>query len=213
MDTLGGGAIQVFLPPFSLRAPALDQRVQDEIASQFQPRLLMYRLKNIPKLEETQVDLSNFTLTMRPLARTLAMCFPGNPKVVREVVELLQPQNEEIRARRFLDPRCAIVEILLAATHEAKKRELIVDELTKQLNTLLWTRGERVEYSAETVGWQLRGLGLPRHTSSAGRQVILDRENSKRLHCLAQGFEMLMVRVEGCPDCNDEQSAEIKYVM
>jgi hypothetical protein len=196
-----------------LLAPALDQRVQDEIASHFQPRLLMYRLKNISKLEKAQVDLSNFTRTMRPLARTLAMCFPGSPKLAGEVVELLQPQNEEIRARRFLDPRCAIVEILLAVTHEAKQRELIVDELTKQVNALLWTRGERVEYSAETVGWQLRGLGLPRHTSSAGRQVILDRENSKRIHLLAQGFEMLTVRVEGCPDCNDEQSAKTKYVM
>ena len=213
MDTLGRGAIQIFLPPFSLRAPALDQCVQEEIASQFQPRLLMYRLKNIPKLEEAQVDLSNLTLTMRPLARTLAMCFPGNPKLAGEVVVLLQPQDEEIRARRFLDPRCAIVEILLAATHEAKQRELIVDQLTKQINALLRTRGERVEYSAEAIGWQLRGLGLPRHTSSAGRQVILDRENSKRLHCLAQGFEMSMVRVEDCPDCNDEQSAETKYVM
>ena len=213
METLGRGTIQVILPPFSLLAPTLDQRVQDDVASQFQPRLLMYRLKNVSKLEEAPVDLSNFTLSMRPLARTLAMCFPENPKLAADVVELLQPQNEEIQARRFLDPSCAIVEILLGATHEATQSELIVEEVTERVNALLRTRGERVEYSAETVGWKLRTLGVPRHTTSAGRLVVLDRENSRRLHRLAQGLELLTPRLESCPDCESEQVTKTKYLM
>jgi hypothetical protein len=213
MDSLGRGVVQVCLPSFSLVPPVLDQHVRDEIASQFQPRLLMYRLKNISKLEQAQVEVSNFTLAMRPLARTLAMCFPENLNLANEVLQLLQPQNQEQHAQRFLDSRCAIVEILLAAVHGGKQKALIVDQLTKKVNALLRSRGERLEYSAETVGWQLRDLGIPRHTSSAGRQVILDRENSKRVHRLAQGFELLTERFGGCSDCNGQQFIESKYLM
>jgi hypothetical protein len=213
MDALGRVAVQIHLPPLSLTSLPLDEREQNDIAGHFQPRLLMYRLRNAAKLGQADVDLSSFTLAMRPLARTIAMCFPGNPKLATEAVRLLLPQNEEHLARRFLDPRCAIVDILLAATHKGKQADLMVEQLTTQVNSLLRSRGERVEYSAEEVGWQLRDLQIPRRTTSAGRLIVLNRDNSKRLHSLARSFELLMEGAEGCLDCSNAQIIEAKYVM
>jgi hypothetical protein len=49
VDTLGGGVIHISAAPSILQSCALDEQVQNEIANHFQPRLLMYRLKNSGK--------------------------------------------------------------------------------------------------------------------------------------------------------------------
>ena len=70
VDTLGGGVIHISVAPSQLQSSALDEQVQDEIANHFQPRLLMYRLKNSGKVRESQVDVSQFTFATRQLACT-----------------------------------------------------------------------------------------------------------------------------------------------
>ena len=150
--------------------------MQNEIANSFQPRLLLYRLKNSGKVHESQADVSRFTFATRQLARTLAVCFPEDPELARDAVELLQPQDEEVRGQRSRDVNCAIVEILWAITHKGKQREVRVDELAKDVNALLRSRGETLTYSAEEIGWKLRSLNIPRHSSSSGRQVLLGRD-------------------------------------
>ena len=83
-----------------------------------------------------------------------------------------------------------------------------VDELAKDVNALLRSRGEILEYSAEEIGWKLKDLNIPRHTSSSGRQVLLGRETSQRVHRLAQVYDLpCSHRIEpDCPDCNQAQS-------
>ena len=84
-----------------------------------------------------------------------------------------------------------------------------VDELAKDANALLRSRGEILEYSAEGVGWRLHGLNIPRHTSSSGRQVLLGRDTSQIVHRLTQAYDMpCSQRVKaGCPDCKRAKSA------
>jgi len=75
VDILSGGVIQIFMAPSQLQS-ALDPQVENEIATRFQPRLLMYRLKNSGKVRQSRVDVSKFTFATRQLACTLAACFP-----------------------------------------------------------------------------------------------------------------------------------------
>jgi len=203
VDTSSGGVIHVSVAPSQLQSSVLDEQLENEIANDFQPRLLMYRLKNVPNAREPRVDISKFTFATRQLARTLAGCFPGDSELARDTAELLRPQDEEIRGQRSVDVNCAIVEILWGYIHEGKEREVRVDELAKDANALLRSRGEILEYSAEGVGWRLHGLNIPRHTSSSGRQVLLGRDTSQIVHRLAQAYDMpCSQRVKaGCPDC------------
>ena len=203
VDTLSGGVIQISVAPSQLRS-ALDPQVENEIATRFQPRLLMYRLKNSRKVGDSRVDVSNFTFATRQLARTLAGCFPEDSKLARDTVHLLQPQDEEIRERRFRDVNCAIVEILWGMIHGGKQREARVDELAKEANALLRSHGEILEYSAEEVGWRLHDLNIRRHTRSSGRQVLLGRDTSQSVHRLARVYDLpcLQPAQTGCPDCS-----------
>jgi hypothetical protein len=81
-DTLTDGMMHISVAPSELQPSALDEQVQNEIASQFQPRLLMYRLKNSGKVREREVDVSKFTFATRQLARTVAECFPEDAQLV-----------------------------------------------------------------------------------------------------------------------------------
>jgi hypothetical protein len=206
LDTLGGAVIHISAAPSQLQSSALDERVQNKIANDFQPRLLMYRLKNFGKVHES-VDVSKFTFATRSLARTLAACFPEDAELARDTVQLLRPQDEEVRGQRSCDVNCAIVEILWGTVHDRKQKAVRVDELAKLVNAILRSRGETLTYSAGEIGWKLRDLNIPRHTNSSGRQVLLGRSTSQSVHLLAQAYDLpCSQRVDaGCPDCNQEE--------
>jgi hypothetical protein len=202
VDTLGGGVIHVSVTPSQSQSFALDEQVQNEIANHFQPRLLMYRLKNYGKVCESRIEVSEFTFAMRQLARSVAMCFPEDAELARDAVQLLRPQDEEVRGQRSRDVNCAIVEILLGVIHQRKQRVVKVDELAKDLNALLQSRGELIEHSAEKIGWKLKGLNIKRHSDRCGRQVLLDRGTSQIVHRLARAYDLPSPQcMQGdCPD-------------
>ena len=212
VETLSGGLIKIVMAPSRLPTSALDEQ---KISNEFQPLLLMYRLKNAPKVHESRADLSKFAFATRPLARALAMCFPEDSALAGDAVQLLGPQDEELREQRFLDVSYAIVEVLWGIVHNQKLEEVRVEELAKDVNAMLRSRGELIEYSAEEVGWKLRGLGVPRHTSSSGRQVLLGRDTSQIIHRLAQAYDSPCARraEAGCQECNQERSANSKRFM
>jgi hypothetical protein len=201
--------IHISAAPSQVQSSALDERVQNEIADDFQPRLLMYRLKNFGKVRESPVDVSTFTFSTRQLAHTLAACFPEDPELARDAVQLFRPQDEEVRGQRSGDVDCAIVEVLWGIIHGRKQGAVRVDELAKFVDALLRSRGETLTYSAEEIGWKLRNLNIPRHSSSSGRQVLLGRRTSQLVHRLAQAYDLPCTqRVEAsCPDCNQEEPA------
>lgn len=207
VDALSGGVIQISVTPAQLQSSELSEQVQNEIANSFQPRLLMYRLKNSGKVHESRVDVSTFTFATRQLARTLALCFPEDLGLAREAVQLLRPQDDEVRGQCSRDVNCVIVEILWATIHKGKQREVQVDELAKDVNALLRSRGETLVYSPEQIGWRMKRLNIPRHSSSSGRQILLDQDTARSIHRLARAYPSPSTqRAEaGCPDCNQEK--------
>jgi hypothetical protein len=168
----------------------------------------MYRLKNLGKVHESAVDVSTFTFTTRQLARTLATCFPENPELARDAVQLLRRQDEDVRGQRLCDVNCVIVEILWGIIHDGKHREVRVDALAEDVNALLRSRGEVLAHSAEEVGWKLRNLNIPRHSSSSGRRVLLGRDTSQSVHRLAEAYGLPCTQRVGadCPDCNQSKT-------
>lgn len=212
VDALGGGAIHISVPPSQLRPSALDEQVQNKIANDFQPRLLMYRLMNLEKVCESLVDVSHFTFAIRQLAQSLGACFPEDSALAPDAIELLRPQDEEIRGQRACDVNCAILEILWGTIHRGKRQAVGVDDLAENVNALLRSRGETLSYSAEEIGWKLRNLNIPRHSSSSGRHVLLGRGISQLVHRLAQAYDLPCAQrlEDGCPECTPDKSTVSK---
>ena len=188
VDTFSGGVIQISLLSSRLRSSALGEQALNEIADRFQPRLLMYRLRNVGKAPATEVDVSTFTSGSQQLARSIAMCFPEDSVLARDAVQLLLPQDEEIRGRCFCDVNYVIIEILLAIAREGKQRAVQVDELAKDVSTLLTNRGEAFRYSPEQIGWRLRNLNIRRHSSSSGREILLNKDTKENLQRSARAY-------------------------
>jgi hypothetical protein len=203
VDAVRSGVINVAVTPSQMQLPALSEQVQNEIADSFQPRLLMYRLKNFRKVGKPPIDVSTFTVETRQLARTLSSCFPEDASLARDAVELLRPQDGEVRGQRLREVSCAVVEILWAIAHEGKQREVQVDDLANDVNAILRNRGETFVYSPEQIGWKLKKLGISRHSNSSGRRILLERETSQRVHQLARAYDLECTQREeaDCPHC------------
>ena len=99
IDTISVGAIHIAAAPSKLQLSTLNENVQNEIARDFQPRLLQYRLTNATKAGESPVDVSSSTAPMRPLAWALAACFPEDPDSAGETINFLRPQDESVRGQ------------------------------------------------------------------------------------------------------------------
>ena len=200
VDILSGGVIQISLPPSQLPS-AFDPKVQNEIARYFQPRLLMYRLKNLQKIGAAPVDVSQLTFATRQLCHTLAMCFPGDSELARDTVQLLGRQDEDARLQHTNSVECAIIEVLLEFIHERKLTEMTVGDLADLANALLQSRGEILEYSAEEVGWKLKGLSLHRHRTGSGSHIEFNRQTSCQVHRLAHVYGLGSSYIETCSEC------------
>ena len=209
LDVLTSGVIHIPLPPPYSPPLILDEERMNQISSRFQPRLLLYRMRNLSKAGNCQENFVDFTLATRQLATNLAMCTPDDDQLVAQTAELLRPQDEEVRAKRFFDLKYVLVEILWGFLHEGTKRKIAVRELTKYANALLHSRGELREYTPEEVGGRLSDSGIRRHRSSAGQHVFLDHETSETIHKLAPeyGVQTTPGSHPSCRECGGDHRA------
>ena len=161
----------------------------------------MYRLKNLKSVAESDIDVSNFSRSTGRLARTLAACFPADKNLAREVVAMLQPQDEDLRAQRFLDIDYALTEILLGEIHCHNRNRLRVDELAKNLSAHLRSRGEIRDWTPEQLGWRLNHLGIPRATDREGRYVAVNLETVVVFTLSREILRRTYLQVPGCPEC------------
>jgi hypothetical protein len=215
LNCLGDGALQISIAPSRLPSSAFDERKQEEISSEFQPRLLCYRLRHLATVRDAQVEVSEFTSAIRPVADAFAKCLADDQKLAHDTVRLLKPQDDEVKGKRFLDVNCVLVEILWGLVHDPKQKSIQVEELSKHVNALLRSRGEAIEYSAEEIGWSLSKLNIRRHTTSAGRQIPLGRENDIIVHQIAVGYGLVCAqRVhDGCTTCEPQVAIDKKRVV
>jgi hypothetical protein len=208
LENVGEGAIRISLDSCSRSLELTDGRL-DEIAAFFQPRMLMYRLKNLKTVAESDIDVSTLSRSTARLARELAARFPADKDLAREVTELLRPQDEDLRAQCFLDSNYVLTEVLLAEIHSRNRNRLRVDELAKDLSAHLRSRGEIRDWTAEQLGWRLSQLGIPRASDREGRYVAVNLENSRRVHAIARDLAPDIPASPGCPEClpHDELSS------
>ena len=215
LNCLGDGALHVSIASSSLPSLIFDERKQDEISMEFQPRLLDYRLRNFATVNDSQVEVAEFTSAIRPLAGAFAKCLADDQKLAHDTVRLLRPQDDDVKGKRFLDVNCVVVEILWGLVHDPKRKSIQVEELAKYANALLRSRGELIEYSAEDIGWSLSKLNIRRHTTSSGRQISLSKDNGITVHQTAAGYGLECAqRVhEGCTICDSLLAVDNKRVV
>ncbi|HEX3352953.1 MAG TPA: hypothetical protein VHS34_09040 [Terriglobales bacterium] len=199
------GNIQIALFPPDHILPLLDDRVLNDIANHFQPRLLQYRLDHARQVRESRFVAPDLRFPICDLARALGACIQGDPNLALQVVPLLRSQEDLIDR---CDLNHALVEVLWPRVHQSARATVgikIGAELTPEVNTFLLTCGETRQYGSEEVGARAAKLGLTKKRTNTAALLVLDRKTSRRIHQLAQSYG-IKKSVPGCPDCQPAET-------
>ena len=197
----GGSFIEIPVTTLHEPLPTLDQRTQQQIADDFQPKLLMFRLKTYKRVGDSDFDVPQFAPPIRELARTLGACVSQEPELIAEIVPLLAEQSERALSERPIDLHAVVVEAMLLLCHEGKKESVHVKTIAARVNKILEQRGEMFEMGPKPVGNRMRALGFPtQRLDAAGRGLLLCDAVRRHIHKLASDHQIPILR-GGLPLC------------
>ncbi len=201
-----GFPLELVLPPTREYVPPISASEAERIATEYQAKLLRYRLLNRAKVRAPTFDLNQFTVPMQELAYSLSASIADDDKLQSEIVPFLKPLDREIRVDRASLLEAIVLEALLARCHSTIGKDLPVAELTGDVNTVLRGRGDMREVSPETVGWTLRTLSFHTRFITGGKKGLsLRNDVAKKVHDLAAAYGVRTLRElpekPGCPLC------------
>lgn len=199
-------AVEIILPPAGRPMLFLEDPVSEQIADEFQSKLLQYRLTNIGKIRTPEIDVSELTAPMKDVGRALASCVGDDEELQLDVVRLLRERAQGV----YLDPSTelasVVLEALLFCCHDKGRSRVLSGELADIINTIWKKRGEGQETTPESVGWKLRALDLRTvPIDGAGNGLWLTEAVRARIHSLARAYRVPSLRQaaqEECGHCN-----------
>jgi hypothetical protein len=210
-DTDGGldcaqSMIRISVLPGAPGLKLLNRDAENLMASELQPLLLDYRLRNLAKVRKAGLDVPTFSMSTRLLASALAASIADDKALAAEVISFLQPQDEDARAEVL--PEATIISVVLAFVHEGKESMLQVQNLASYVNTALRAQGENLEFLPAHIGNLLKSLGLFSTRLSGGKFLRLDGRLSREIHNLARKYGVRSELRPECPDCEVEPTPE-----
>jgi hypothetical protein len=212
---LGTGPAADFSADFSLHvhiSPSrpglflLDEKERVQIIATFQPKFLNYRLRNINRVRASDFELSEMDSEAGIIGRILGSCIVDAPEIQAGVRRLLESREAKLRAARWTDLSCVILEALLDICHRPASNRIYVGEIAETARVILKTRGNPAEFKARGVGPILRRLGF--NTSPRdyrGFHILVTSEVLRTIHLLARDYKIAAVEngIACCPMCTE----------
>lgn len=197
---LGASAVYVSLPPS--RAGTLKSFLPRKIVSDYQNRLLAYRVRNYYKVRDSEFELpTHFAPSIAATVQVLAAVIVDDDDLKQGVVPLLSSADAQLREARRNSLESFVIEAALSFCHEPDRQQVFVREIAQRVNHVYKNMGERLQVSDEKVGHALKRLGLfTRRLGNKGRGLELANDIRLLIHELArlhQGEALLPVH----PDC------------
>jgi hypothetical protein len=186
--------------------PRMSASKADQIAAEYQPQLLHYRLLSLAKVNAPAFELSQFTAPMQKIAINFGACIVDDDELQARLVALLKPADSGLRVDQASLLTAIGIEVLLARSHTVTGKYFPVMDFSRDLNTVLCGRGQDLEISPEKAGWILRALGLHTEFIPGGRKgLALSADVRKEIHELALAYGVRTLRelpekIE-CPLC------------
>jgi hypothetical protein len=204
--SLGEMTIRINLQPSHGQRLHLERIAQDQIVSEFQPKLLVYRARNIRKVSSSDFDVPEFDSPQRMLVRSLGRCIVDAPKIQARLVSLFAAQQEMGRTDRWVDPQCVALESMLFHCHSGKditNGRLRILSVATTAETILKGRGEDQQVTPKALGSTLRDLGFADRRNGDGYYIEITNEVRRKIHASARALSVPAMRqpVVGCKEC------------
>lgn len=179
-------SVQVTVHPTATTSATPTALPQTEsIIQALQNQLLQYRLKNLVKVYNSDFDAPALTSDTRTIANALGACIIDSPKLQFELMSLLEAVAEQRQTDRSTGLEGVTLESTLYLCHGGKT-EILVGEIATEVNRITKARGERLNFSAEMIGHQIKKVGLStRRLGKMGKGLVMDLATIARIHELA----------------------------
>ncbi len=203
--------LNVHCVPNGGRLPVINRATLEKIASDFQPKLLDYRFKNVAQVREADFDAPTLPTPLRMMAQALGACIVDAPQLQADIVRLLESQRAVLRASRSLDLNCAAIEALFACCHgENGDTRVGVIEIATIATAILADRGEAAEFESKRMGSLLRLLGFRTKRDAKGFAIHLTPDVRRLIHSLARDHEVgeWEQTLPVCSQCAEVMSAQ-----
>jgi hypothetical protein len=199
-------ALHVHLAPSRRGVRLLDEHQLSRITAALQPKLLDYRLQNLPKVRASDFDIPNMDLDTGTVARCIGRCIVNAPELQHGVRTLLEDRDAELRSARWTDPTCTIVEVLLDKVHSPQPNGIFVGQVAETANALLKARGASIQLHSRGVGDVMRNLGFgPLERKAKGIRLLVTSKMIRKTHELARDYRVAAVEagIARCPSCTE----------
>jgi hypothetical protein len=191
VDRIPRCSLQVRLQPTApAPAPAKQNslRLTEAVVKDLQNQLLRYRCKNLVRVYNSDFDASLFTSDTRAIANALGACIIESPGLQSKLISLLTPFESQRQADHSTSLEALTLEATLNLAHSGQG-QILVNEIANEVNRIALARGERLHYSAETIGHRLKKIGLvTRRLGKALKGLFMDLATMKQAHELAAGY-------------------------
>jgi hypothetical protein len=195
---LASRSIFIGMSPTARQMPLLDPVTAEQIAADFQAKLLMFRLQNFDRFDASRplfAAIENLTPRVRDLGRALGVPLLGNADLEKDLSEILHEQDRDARVHRALEPEWLVAEVLFGLCHPRPLTSglfptivsAFVGSIAATVNEKMKERGEGVTLTAKKTGLVLRALGFRTQLlGSLGRGVVFTPAVRAAIHRLAQ---------------------------
>jgi hypothetical protein len=201
-------ALQIVLTPVRGLLPRLDSKSLDEFARQLRGKFIRYRELGFAKVRDAHFDVPHFTSPTREMACLLGNAIVDDPDLQRCLPMILEPQDRDARIRRTDSIDAVITEAAVFLSHECARSQALIGEIATIANGIFKGRGENIILDPRAVGHHLRALGLfSQRLGRAGRGIVFTNEIRRKIHDLAQAFEVrTALNNPACTFCAEAQS-------
>lgn len=198
-------SLQIRVAPSRRMHSLLDEKEREQITAAFQPRFLDYRLRNFERVRAADFVLPEMDSEGRVIGRLLGACVLDAPEVQAGVLSLLETREAGLRAARWTDSTCVIIEALLDECHTSGHGKLYVGEIAKKAEVIMKARGAPGELDPRAVGEILRGLDFVSERKSRGFRIELTNEIISQIHRLAYDYRVAAVEdgISCCSRCTE----------
>ena len=184
-------ALHITLAPTRGPLPDLDPEMLSESTRKLSGKLLRYRVMNLAKIHASHFDAPELSSPMREIASMLGRCIVDDASLRRLVPMLLRSQDQDVRARRTDSVHAVEIEAALFLSHENKRGQARIGEITTIANGILRGRDESMQLDPRAVGNHLRALGFfSERLGRAGRGIRFTNEIRQKIHQLARAYDV-----------------------
>jgi hypothetical protein len=200
-----GIGVHLSLSPAQDSLPTLTDADEEELANDFQARLLRYRMVNYRGVRDAQIDSRNFVPAMRDEVRAWLAPICDCPDLQTSVASALLQKSRNLEGNRVSDDRCVIIEAALFFRHKEDTEHVFVGELAEYVNALLKARHEDRTLTDKKAGSLLRALGIHAERVVKGYRFVLTESVRQRIHSIAHAYQVLSTQdgVARCCHCSN----------